>query len=61
MADRVEFIELLNRLTPEDLQDLLKAAKIIRAVSTDKSAQMIDLQKSGFTLDQIAHMWGVSL
>jgi len=54
-------IEAIMRLSAEQCREMLKAAKIINAVSKEQADQLIPLRKSGLTIEQIAERFGVEL
>jgi len=56
------FIELIKRLTDDEVRELHKAMKIIVAVPHEQAMQVNDLRfKDGLSMEQIAERLGVAL
>jgi len=56
-----EISEIIERLSAKQCTELIKAIKIINAVSHEQGVQIISLRESGLSIEEIAKKWGVAL
>jgi len=55
------FTEKVKLLSDKQCIEIIKAIKIIDAVSEEQADQIIPLREAGFTIEQIAERFGVAL
>ena len=56
-----EFTEKVKLLSDKQCAELIKAIKVVEAVSHEQGEQIIPLRESGLSIEEIAKKWGVAL